>query len=194
METKLYFIEEHKETIFDPEQIEKWNEIVEILGLEKQKALKAEGKSPIPFPVLTKLESTIYNDVLESKQCYKTFDMEAIPLEVLSMISLCEKEKYFDTIEIWYSRNNPDPMVIGQKYPDENSRKNGYTWYQIPYKIAAWGAKLKPASDLLQAWDEMKRFMFKEKYDTELRQHENLLNQLKFLGAAFESDTTTLPF
>ena len=186
METKSFLIEEHASTIFDSGEIERWKEVVEALGLSEQQKLVSGNKSPIPFPVMTELQSTIYSDVLNMKTNYKTFSMEAIPLSVLDIITFAEKENHFDIIEIWYSRNNPDPLVVGKRYPDEESKSKKYTWKMIPYLIAAWGSKLKPAVDLLPAWKELKLSEFKENYENQVRELNRKCTDFDFQASAFE--------
>lgn len=186
METKLFLIEEHLGTLVDSTEIEQWSQLVNDLGLQGQKELIKPEKSPIPFPVLNEMENDIYSSILNQKQDYKSYDSEAIPLKVLSMIALCEKEKYFKRIEIWYSEKNPDPLVIGKRFRDAVDEEKQYTWRMVSHKIAQWGAKLLPAIALLPAYDEYMRDQAKDSYDYAIKQHEEKMRRFKLIGKAFE--------
>ena len=194
METNLFLIEEHKETIFEGTEIDKWKSLVDELGLTEQAKLIEGKKSPVPFPVMTEVQQAIYSVILETKIPYKQFQGEAIPLSVLSLIALCEREHYFEKIEIWYSRQNPDPLVIGKNYPDEKSRNNKYEWYMIPSLIAQWGAKIKKMSDLIPLYDEYERNRLNEDYQRLLQQHEQKIKRFEFGGKCFIPDVPTIPF
>jgi len=186
METQVFLIDEHKENIFDSEKNQEWLSIVKELGLTCQENLMQENKSPLPFPAMTRAESLIWSAVLETKTDLKDFSGEAIPLPVLSAIALCEREHYFDKIEIWYSRQNPDPIVVGKIYDTPEHKIQGYDWYMIPFKIAQWGAKLKSLIELLPSWDAMKRDELEINYHNSISQHEAEVKKIKFQIEAFQ--------
>jgi hypothetical protein len=194
METKLFLIEEHKETIFEGSEIEKWKSLVAELGLTEQAKLIEGNKSPLPFPVMTEAQNAVYSVILDTKTEYKKFQNEAIPLSVLSLIAFCEKEHHFEKIEIWYSRQNPDPLVVGKNYPDESSRKNNYEWYMIPSLIAQWGAKIKPMDELILLYDEYEKNRMLTEYENNLSNHKRKMDRFKFQGGAFIPETHDLPF
>ena len=185
MEIKSFLIEEHKETIFDGNEIDKWKELVSELGLSKQENFINGTASPMPFPVMSEAQQAIYSEILESKESYKEFSTEAIPLQVLNLISFCEKESHFDVIQIWYSYKNPDPLVVGLKYPDEESRNKGYSWTRVPYLVAQWGAKIKSIGELLPIFDEFMRNKIKTQFDDSMRNHNEAMNKYKFQVNSF---------
>jgi len=194
METKLFLIDEHKETIFEGSEIDKWKALVDELGLTEQAALIAENKSPLPFPAMTEAQNEVYSKILDTHTDYKQFRNEAIPLSVLSLIAFCEKEKHFEKIDIWYSRQNPDPLVVGLNYPDSNSRINGYSWQMIPSLIAQWGAKIKPISELLPLYDEYEMSRILNENQQRIEQHKQKMEKFKFQGKAFYPENIDLPF
>jgi|WetSurMetagenome_2_1015567.scaffolds.fasta_scaffold00103_74 hypothetical protein len=185
METQVFLIDEHKENIFDSDKNQEWLSIVQELGLSCQENLMKENKSPLPFPAMTRAESTIWGAVLETKTLLKDFSGEAIPLPVLSAIALCEREHYFDKIEIWYSRQMPDPIVVGKNYDTPEHKANGYDWSMIPFKIAQWGAILKPITELIPLWDKFKRAEIEVSHQQQINAHETELKQLQFTSNAF---------
>ena len=180
MEVKSYLIEENSGLVFDVEELDKWQDTVQILGLEKQAALMAPDKSPVPFPSMTDAEQSILTNVLDTHKDYKEYDSEVIPLRVLSLIALCEKEKYFDTIEIWYSTRVKDPIVIGKRYSSQEDRDKKRYWDMDNFKIAEWGTKLRSLLELIPLWDEYERAKLQSSFDYNLRQHEERLERFKF--------------
>lgn len=181
MKTKSYLIEEHKEKIFDNAEIEEWKSIVDQLGAEGQaKLISGENKSMLPFPIMKEAEATIYSDVLNRKEDYKQFSAEAIPLEGLSLIALAEKEEYFEKIEIWYSTENPDPLIIGKKYTTESDKEKGYDWNMAKYLIFQWGEKIKTLEQLLPFWEKYHRDKAKMEYEEKIQTLERSLNKFKF--------------
>ena len=188
METKLFLIEEHKETIFDNAEIEKWKALVDELGLENQaRLIKADDSvSMIPFPVMTEAQNKIYSYIFNTHIDYKDFDGEAIPLSILSLIALCEKEKYFDRIQIWYSRENPDPLVIGKNFRTQEDKDNDYTWDMLNYLIAQWGIKIKPLIELLPLYDEFKKTEMHDNYERNLQEHQKEIEKYRFQISAFK--------
>jgi hypothetical protein len=180
MEIKSYLIEENEKLIYDTAELDAWQDQVQLLGLEKQAALMQPDKSPIPFPVMTDAEQAILASVLEMHEDYKNFEGEVIPLRVLSLIALCEKEKYFDRIQIWYSRKQKDPIVIGMVYDSEDSRQKKYSWNMLYHMIAEWGPKLKSIIELLPIWNEFELAKAKSNYDYAIKQHQEKYEQFKF--------------
>lgn len=47
------------------------------------------------------------------KEDVKKYNVTPIPVEILELISLSNKEKYFSRVEIWYDEKTPDPFAIG---------------------------------------------------------------------------------
>lgn len=194
METKLFLIDEHKETIFEGAEIEKWKALVDELGLVEQAKLIEGNKSPLPFPVMTEAQQVVYSAILDNHVDYKQFTGEAIPLSVLSLIAFAEKEKHFVKIEIWHSRQNPDPLVVGLNWGSEDDKKNDYYWRMIPSLIAQWGPKIKPLSELLPLYDTYKRSELDQSYKNQIQQHERNMEKYRFQGNAFYPEKPELSF
>lgn len=193
METKSFLVEEHSKTIFSNEEIDQWSDLVQVLGLEKQAALMNNNSSPspLPFPLMIEAEERIYETVFDIHKNYKEYSEEAIPLKILSLIALCEKEKYFDKIEIWYSRAIDDPIVIGLRYESEEDEFNNRAWNMIRHMIGAWGEKLKSAIDLLPSWDDYQRKQITENYEYNLKDHNLKVERFKFQLNAFQQPVKT---
>jgi hypothetical protein len=189
MEKKSFLIEEHQEVIFDNDKLEEWKALAEELGATGQLELtdkKNKSSSMVPFPVMTEAEATIYGELFNQKQPYKKFRAEAIPIEGLSLIALAEKENYFDSIQVWYSTDNPDPIIVGKRFRSDNDRENGYDWNMFKYWVFQWGAKLKPLADLVPIYDKYVRENFDKDYQDKISNHEANMKRFKFQIASFQ--------
>jgi hypothetical protein len=191
METKIFLIDEHKETIFDSEQNQEWLTLVRELGLEVQEKLLNTDKgvlSPLPFPAMTEAEREILYRVFNSQVNYKKFASEAIPLSCLSAIALCEKEKYFHKIEVWYSEQVVDPYIVGVIFDDPSEAEKSWSWSPKKYyKIAQFGEKLKPMSELLPIYDKLRRQELEDSHFNSIKNHETNMKKFEFQINAFSN-------
>lgn len=137
--TETFLVEEVKELTYDNEQLEEWKNKCNELGLENQLALADPDKSPIPFECMNTVQQRVYQTICPTSERYKDYGRTAIPLEVLSLIALAEKENYFDLIQIWYDDKAPDPIAVGIV---------GSEWSGRKYMLARWGHELKPFAAL----------------------------------------------
>lgn len=135
-----FIVEESKELIYDSEKIEEWKAKCEELGLTEQLALSEPGKSPIPFESMNVVSNRVYTTLCPAKVKYKAYKKTTIPLEVLSLIALAEKESYFEEIEIWCDDKTPDPLAVGVF--------NAKAWDREYFLIARWGDVLRPFEEL----------------------------------------------
>lgn len=120
---ETFIIEETKELIYDGEKLEKWNNLVQELGLNGQNKIVAPEKSPVPFMHMKKTLLNIAETLCPRKIDVKEFSITPIPVEILNLIALSHKEHYFNKIEIWYDDEKPDPFCVGM---------TGY-WYEMTF-------------------------------------------------------------
>jgi len=129
------FVEQDTEQlIYDVEKLDEWKEIIEELNLDGQKSLLgSDDKSPIPFMYL-KTQSKIILEILCPMRIeVEKYSKSPIPIEILGLIKLSEREGYFMKIEIWYDDVNPDPVCIG--ISEKEKGENRY------YLLGRWGAE-----------------------------------------------------
>ena len=112
---ETFLTEETVDLIYDNEQLEKWNKHVEELGLTGQTQIVKKDKSPIPFMHLKNSHKNICSTLCPVKVRVQNYNITPIPVEILDLIALAQKENYFSKIEVWYDDKNPDPFVIGVK-------------------------------------------------------------------------------
>jgi len=128
---ETFLVKESTELIHDPEKLQEWMDKCAELGLNKQLELAEPNKSPIPFEAMNEIQKRVFETICPARRNYKEYSKTAIPLEVLSLIALSEKEGYFDKIEIWADDEEPDPLAVGIV-------KTGQ-WDNTKYLIARWG-------------------------------------------------------
>lgn len=110
---ETFIIEETQELIYDNEKLDEWNLMVNKLGLKGQTKICAPQKSPIPFLPMKRNMVNVFSTLCQAKQAIEDYDKTPIPVEILSLVSLSIREKYFNKIEIWYDDKDPDPACIG---------------------------------------------------------------------------------
>jgi len=115
METQVtkYLISETTELIHDNEKLSEWEKHVKSLNLKGQEKLQSDGNSPIPFLPLTSTLENVCSTLCGRQVDMEEFEVTPIPVEVLDLIALSVKEKYFTKLEVWYDEKDKDPFVVG---------------------------------------------------------------------------------
>lgn len=170
MAIETYLIEDSEKMIAEPEHLEEWTKTVEELGLDGQKGLAREDKSPVPFPMMNEGMKRVYKTLCPQQTRVKAYSNSTIPLRVLSLIALSEREKYFNKIEIWDDQESPDPIAVG--YLNDS--------YSSPlYIIARWGDELRDFASLkkeaIAKWKERKSAEWRQK----INENQSKLNEIE---------------
>ena len=117
---ETFIIEETASLIYDNEQLDKWNSLVNELGLQGQTQIIKKEKSPIPFMFIKTGMKNVFETLCPLKVDVKDYNLTPIPVEILDLIALSNREGYFEKTQIWYDDKDPDPLCIGVNYS---------TWY-----------------------------------------------------------------
>lgn len=112
---ETFIVEETAPLIYDNEQLDKWNEHVQALGLHGQQRIATKEKSPIPFLFMNEQLIAVFETLCPTKVKVADFDKAPIPVEILDLIALSKREEYFDSIEIWFDEKSADPACVGLK-------------------------------------------------------------------------------
>lgn len=148
MNVQIFIQEENKALIYDNDQLDEFKSLVTELGLQCDNHIDKE-KSPIPFLWLD--ESTIRAFKLLCPQVDRLPDYKfEIPIEILRNAKLCTVENYFDWMEVWSNRKDPDPFLVGRVYKQAEHREKQYTWAADHYLIGRWGAEKKEVPELIE--------------------------------------------
>jgi len=157
MAIEVFLIEDSEKLITEPEHLEEWTKTVEELGLEGQKELAQPGKSPIPFQPMNAIMQTVYKILCPKSESVKSYKASTIPLRVLSLIALAEKEGYFKEIDIWHADDKPDPIAVGYV-------KGRYYTDEV-FILARWGDELQD----FPALEAKARKIFRERVQSKMR-------------------------
>lgn len=96
------------------------------------------------------------------------YDAGPIPLEVLKVIALCEKNDWFQELLIFHDKqHNPDPVLLGKK---------GYDDYCL---LARWGDALMPWPEFIEIAAERKTQKSLEIAKRALRQIKNYISAIE---------------
>ena len=110
---ETFVIEETASLIYDNEQLDNWNAMVEELGLKGQTSIQVKDKSPIPFMHIKQSLKSVFECLCPRKENIENYNVTPIPLEILELVALSKREQYFNKIEIWYDDKSPDPVCVG---------------------------------------------------------------------------------
>jgi len=110
---ETFVMEETVELTYDQESLDKWNAMVEELGLEGQEKVISPEKSPIPFMYMNQTLIEVAKTLCPRQVTVKSYDATPIPLDILELVAMSTREKYFTMIEIWYDEKSKDPFAIG---------------------------------------------------------------------------------
>ena len=194
---ETFYIEETVNLIHDTEALTKWNDRVAELGLEGQKTVVKEDKSPIPFLWMNQALISTFETLCPTKTTIEKFSQSPIPVELLDTVSLCKRERYFDKIEVWYNEKDKDPVIVGYLF---DQKETGWSkeFYAKKYLIGRW-ADVKASLDTLI--DRAKKIFIAEnsnRLKMEIKQKERELEDIGLItenrfGAAMPLPTI-LPF
>lgn len=197
---ETFYVAETVNLIHDGEALAKWNDKVNELGLEGQKTVVKEDKSPIPFLWMNNALIATFQTLCPSKVDVKKYSHTPIPVELLETVSLCINEKYFDKIEVWFNETEKDPVIVGYAYDQTRTEKDFWykTHYAKKYLIGRW-ADVKASLDTLT---KRARELFIASRKTQLTQDiRNYTRQLEDLELEADRNfgnamplTTGLPF
>lgn len=110
---ETFLVEETVDLIYDGDKLGKWNSLVNELGLTGQSQIVKPDKSPIPFMHLKKSMINVLETLCPQKVSIREFNITPIPIEILDLVALAEREQYFSKIQIWYDDTKPDPACVG---------------------------------------------------------------------------------
>lgn len=149
MEVKIYREIENQDLILNEDHVSEYNELAAELGIIP---LEQANKKNIPG-----IYQPLNNAMQKQLQalCPKTADLEnftfcTIPLEVLKVVQLAKKNNMYDGFQVWYNDVDPDPVLIGYTWRNEDDKGKNYTWLRNRFLIARWGDCALELPELLE--------------------------------------------
>lgn len=146
MKVKIYREPENEVLLLDEKELNSYHKLTEKLGLQNEHKQKTPNVyTPINSATEKLLKALCPTVVDVEKYTYST-----IPVEVLQVLDYAKENEMFAGYKIWYANQNPDPLLIGWKWRDEDSKQKGYTWNVDTFLIARWGDEALELNELLK--------------------------------------------
>jgi hypothetical protein len=143
MKTEIYLADNIIDTAFDNDKADEWKIKVEQLGMVGQiESVEKSNGNTNPFMRLNDFQYKILSELFNRSQLINDFNHCIVPLEIVDVIAMAINDKYFDQIKIHYCDNEPDPVVIGYLYLNDEDRREHKAWRMIKFLIARWGEEL----------------------------------------------------
>lgn len=148
MEVQIFLLKDNEALIYDNDKLTEFSSLVNELGLKCDNHLNKE-KSPIPYMWIDEATVRAFQIICPTVDRIENYPLE-IPLDILRNVKLAKIEHYFDWIEIWSNRKDPDPFCVGRVYKDNDARKQKYEWNAHNYLIGRWGHEAKSIQQLMK--------------------------------------------
>jgi len=149
MEVKIYREPENESLILNNEQLAEYNELAAKLGLQT-KEKQGENKIPNVYVCLNIAMQKQLQALCPMVEKASKYTRSTIPLEILKVYDFAKENKMFDGFQIWYNDIDPDPLLIGWKWQNEEAKEKDYTWKKDRFLIARWGDCALEMSELLE--------------------------------------------
>jgi hypothetical protein len=156
MEVKIYREKENEVLILDEGQLAEYHQLTAELGLhviddsEKQKV-------PNVYTFLNSAMTKQIHAICPMHVDVVSYKKSTIPVEVLKVLKFAKDNNMYEGYEIWYNDVEPDPLLIGWNYSNENARVNKYNWVKDRFLMARWGDCAMEIPELLQlGFDKLK--------------------------------------
>lgn len=201
---ETYLMEEVTELLYQDDKLDEWKKLTAELKLSGQASTTQPEKSPVPFIPMKRNLENVFSTLCPVHVEIGNYDISPIPLEILKLISMSVKEKYFQKIEIWYDEKELDPLAIGiigywrelSWYDDSNKEiknqefktkqavldaggKHPEFHYKQKYLIGRWGDVKQSFKQLSER--AIERYMSQEKvlYERQIKDAERKIEDLK---------------
>lgn len=157
MEVKVYREPENEALILDEEQLAEYHELTAELGLQTVEQSQ-EQKVPNVYAFLNSAMTKQLHALCPRHLKVEEYKKSTIPVEVLKVLKFAKEQNMYEGYEIWYNDIDPDPLLIGWNYIDDNARKNEYGWRKDRFLMARWGDCAMELPELLQVgFDKLKQ-------------------------------------
>lgn len=135
-QVKIYREKENESLVLDQESQEKYNKLMEELGIQKPNSSQTK---PSVYTPINDFTHNCLKVLCPMRHKYKSYNASTIPVEVLEVIAYCEENKLFDKLWIYSDTTDPDPVLIGENYMSQEDREKDYSWRMNRFLLARWG-------------------------------------------------------
>lgn len=131
-----------------PESIARHKELCRELGIVGISTEQTSEEIIAIYHPLNAYERKCLGVLCQQNDKLEDYCTAPIPLEILEEIKILKKAGVFDEFRVLHSVEEPDPILIGKRWKNDEDRENGYSWNKQEFLIARWGDEAKPLSDL----------------------------------------------
>lgn len=149
MEVKIYRELENESLIIDELQLKEYNALATELGLQSIER-QEENKTPNVYTCLNTAMQKQLQAICPKIEDAENYKRSTIPLEVLKVYKYAKDNEMFDGYQIWYNDVDPDPLLIGWKWMDEEAKEKEYSWKKNRFLMARWGDCAMEMPELLE--------------------------------------------
>lgn len=188
---QTFFIQDTVDLIYDNDKLSEWKEKIESLDLDGQKLLSNPDKSPIPFEYLNQSQIRMWSTLCPKRIKVKEYKDTPIPIEILGLIELNNREGYFSTLMVWVDDKEPDPILVGSNHGQSIWTSEGY------YLMGRWGDELRPYAELKEKAVLRKSEEYQLKISDEIKRVNGLDSKneaLKYFATTISDINSDLPF
>lgn len=146
MEVKIYREPENESIIIDEESLNEYHQLTEKLGLKNE----VKEKVPNVYIALNDSMVKLLEALCPNNEEVEKYNKSTIPVEVLRVLDFAKQNEMFEGFEVWHAQSDPDPLLIGWKYLNDEDRAKDYSWNRKKYLIARWGDCAMELDDLLK--------------------------------------------
>ena len=174
MEVKIYREPENESLILDENALKEYNELATKLGLQSKKQ-DSEEKVPNVYLCLNTAMQKQLQALCPKIEDAKSYTRSTIPLDVLKVYDFAKENKMFDGFQIWYNDVDPDPLLIGWNWMNEEAKEKDYTWRKNRFLIARWGDCALEVPELLELGFNNLKEQLKDKAQEAIFKSKNVL-------------------
>jgi len=189
MEVKIYREKENEALLIDDNQLQRYNELIKDLGMPE---VKENSKPSVYQPLNSAMQRQLITLCPMVVDAFE-YNYSTIPVEVLEVLDYCKKNNVFDGYQIWYDDKDPDPLLIGWNWMDEEAKKKDYTWKKNRSLIARWGDCALEMPELLQKGSDRIKLILTDMF----MEHKTIVNNVLdnpdlYVRKILSSDTSFL--
>lgn len=135
MEVKIYREPENEALIINEEQLNEYKTLISKLDL------KSEIKQTVPsvYVPINDAMSKLLKALCPAETNVKEYKKSTIPLEVLKVLDFAQSNEMYEGYLIWHADKDPDPLLIGWNYSNDEAREKKYSWQKDYFLMARWG-------------------------------------------------------
>lgn len=146
MEVKIYREPENENLIIDEDSLLEYHELIR----KHQLSNEVKKETPSVYIPINQAMDKLLKAICPNTDEVESYNKSTIPLEVLKVLDFAKSNNMYEGYEIWHAQNDPDPLLVGWKYLNDEDKQKGYSWNKKFYLMARWGDCAMELNELLE--------------------------------------------